>query len=995
MVGGARRMIVPLGVALCLSAVTTLRARAGDRPVDGLDSLADATLARALEILEIRPDELGFDKLYAEDDTFRLTIVEEILADPLRLPGWQMRAVNGTRESVTSVQGIVRFLGGIAEAVPRRETPRPTLEAERSVDEAAREFVRGMQDANAVLDAAFRGLTPEDRQGILVLAPAFWGDWEDPDSPDRHRKGMLHRALGAAVDTSQSISADGILDAATRLDRSGVTEAAEAAAAAWSRFCDALSRLPEGRAKKTLEGVTGKIVRSIDTPFGLLVIGGPGDNVYSARALERIAFLYEPGGSDVYRGRVAAAAGGLGHAFSALRDRSGDDLYDAGDGVFAVAGAVLGVALLEDDAGNDVYRAGDGSLGAGFFGAGVLVDSAGRDLFEGRNFCQGAGAFGLGALVSLAAAALPAAPPPEVDRAFVEGFLPVPRTGAVPVRHDDNDQYICARQSQGFASTFAAGLLYDAKGSDLYRAGGMYLHRPLLPHDFQALSQGFSIGFRPRAAGGVGLLVDEQGNDVYDAEVYAQGASYWYSIGMLYDGAGNDRYVATQYAQGAGIHLAIGALRDEGGDDHYISKFGVTQGTAHDLSVGYLLDRSGNDYYVVDNGQGMSITNSSALFIDEQGDDLYATIHPGQGTLTWARGFCGAGVFLDLEGNDAYPAGGGGGDGAVWSHDLYAVGVDLDRDVQLPGDIVPEIVLTAADSTRSIEELFATSCIWEVGSAREKVARARKALLTKGVPAVDYAARTQLASDDGLVYRAILELARAYPDSFAARVIGRLDDRHPQVRRNVISLLGELKRREARESFEGLLRREELSSDWPRVLQALGRLEDRAAAPSIREFLHDTIERRRIAAIGALAALRDTASVPLLVEALDDPLLTVRSAAVSAIAGFRLAAVDPLLGRGIRAGDRGDLAWVQTVARVQDALRDPKDVGERAALDRLRSVLMRVYSDTTATDSERSAAVSALLSSKNAAATEAIRAHRDTERSPMVRRAVERGLTAD
>ena len=79
----------------------------------------------------------------------------------------------------------------------------------------------------------------------------------------------------------------------------------------------------------------------------------------------------------------------------------------------------------------------------------------------------------------------------------------VPGTGARPIRYDENDTYQCARMSQGFASTFGVGLLYDQEGSDTYRSGGRYLHAPLLPHDFQSLSQGYSIGFRPRAAGGL------------------------------------------------------------------------------------------------------------------------------------------------------------------------------------------------------------------------------------------------------------------------------------------------------------------------------------------------------------------------------------------------------------------------------------------------------------------------------------------------------------
>ena len=301
--------------------------------------------------------------------------------------------------------------------------------------------------------------------------------------------------------------------------------------------------------------------------------------------------------------------------------------------------------------------------------------------------------------------------------------MKVPGTGAVPVRYDDNDIYLCARQSQGFASTFGAGLLYDQTGNDIYRAGGHYLHPPLLPNDFQSLSQGFSIGFRPRAAGGVGILIDEEGNDFYDAEVYAQGTSYWYSIGLLFDGAGNDRYLATQYAQGAGVHLSVGSLWDRGGDDHYVAQLGVTQGTAHDLSVGLLIDESGNDYYVVERRPG------------DEHHQLDRHLHRRAGRRHLRRpgrrpGLRHLGARL-LRRRDLPRPGGQGHLPAQPARPRRRGLVgrsqrDRHRPRPRPASCRARSSrrsLTAADSARTVEELFETASIWEVGSAREKVAR--------------------------------------------------------------------------------------------------------------------------------------------------------------------------------------------------------------------------------------------------------------------------------
>ncbi len=981
--------------------------------IAGLDSLSSATLLRALDYLEITPAELGFDKLYAEDDTFRLTIVEELLNDPLKLPAWQQETVASIRADVTHPVALAQFLGRLGEA-PDAQQDRSDRDRSQDawpgsavaqsgaspaatcivapggdpIGAALDAFIRDCHAAEAMLQRALGALSAGEQTRLLILAPAFWGEIADP--VDQARKGQIHRELGIPADTTCESEADTVLDMAVKLDRPALTRAAHLFLAGLSHFTAALASTSMPGATQHLDGVTGELVAVRETPWGLFVIGGPGGNGYGAEALQRIAFLIEPGGDDRYRGRAASAVGMLLRPLAAIVDFAGDDVYESPDRAYALGGAVLGVAALVDLRGDDVYRGEDGSLGAGFFGAGFLYDGQGADYFEGGNLCEGAGAFGLGALVSSAAPDAPPGPELDPDRAFEAGLVSVPGTGAVPVRYDENDVYVCARQSQGFASTFGVGLLYDQAGSDTYRAGGHYRHSPLLPNDFQALSQGFSIGFRPRAAGGVGILADEQGNDFYSAEVYAQGVSYWYSIGLLFDGAGNDRYQATQYAQGAGVHLSIGTLWDRGGNDHYVAQLGVTQGTAHDLSDGMLIDESGNDYYVVSDGQGMSITNSASIFIDGQGNDVYATPGVGQGCVTWARGFCGAGIFLDLEGRDMYPGDERGRDGTIWSADYNAIGIDLDRDIELPGEVVPEIVLTAADSARTVEELFATASIWEVGSAREKVRRARQALIAKGIPAVDYAIRQKLGTTDGLEYLALSELARAYPDSFAARIVPQIEDEREIVRRNVIGLLGELKWRPACAPLVALLGKRDQQKLWSRVIGTLGQIGDRAAIGGVRPFLSDPEERRRLAAVGALAALRDTASIEGLVARLADPLLTVRSAAASALPQFGATTVEPLC-RVLATPCAQRAVRVRALGRAAVALRDSTDARSLQARGLARRMLMAEFDRPLGESpaAARAAAVEALVGLGDEETLAFVRLRMQDEADPLVRRTYE------
>ena len=64
-------------------------------------------------------------------------------------------------------------------------------------------------------------------------------------------------------------------------------------------------------------------------------------------------------------------------------------------------------------------------------------------------------------------------------------------------------------------------------------------------------------------AGGVGALLDGDGNDVYTAGNWSMGTGYWFGIGMLHDRAGDDEYHSAVYSQASGAHFCIGTLIDE------------------------------------------------------------------------------------------------------------------------------------------------------------------------------------------------------------------------------------------------------------------------------------------------------------------------------------------------------------------------------------------------------------------------------------------------
>ncbi len=382
---------------------------------------------------------------------------------------------------------------------------------------------------------------------------------------------------------------------------------------------------------------------------GTILIGSVGDDVWYMDEWPVASIVIDPGGNDVYYGQVAVA-GNLkdeeNELVSIAIDLGGNDCYFS-EGERSCGSGVLGIAGLIDVSGDDVYRSGPFSQACGLFGCGLLIDQDGRDIYEAGSLVQGAGAIGVGLLIDTSG----------------------------------NDQYKAAVYAQGMAYTRGWGMLTDRDGCDTYYAGWVYDDFPRYPKSTVSLSQGFSIGMRPDASGGVGILHDRNGNDFYNAEVYGQGVSYWYSIGALIDDQGNDWYQCQQYSQGSGIHLSSGILLDRDGYDRYSSQ-ACTQGFGHDLAVGWLIDEGGDDYYTGGGlAQGSGNANGVGVLIDRGGHDGYfgrdKNAVTGHGNL--ARDYGSIGVFIDMGGPDTYSEE-LCGDGQWWSKTSWGVGIDVGDD---------------------------------------------------------------------------------------------------------------------------------------------------------------------------------------------------------------------------------------------------------------------------------------------------------------------------
>jgi hypothetical protein len=356
---------------------------------------------------------------------------------------------------------------------------------------------------------------------------------------------------------------------------------------------------------------------------------------------------------------------------------------------------------------------------------------------------------------------------------------------------------------------------------------------------------------------------------------------------MLYDGGGISRFNATQYTQGAGIHLSVGILINRGGSNSYYSRLGPTQGEGHDLSVGEMIDCKGENSYTCSGGQGIGLTNSFAMFIDEGGHNCYTTTEAiGQGTGTWARGFGGIGVFINEDGNDnRFVKQSPGDNNSIWTQGTYGTGISLPAK-PVPGIPAEETTYTPDTSKvkRPIKDVFADARVWQVGEARNKTRRARKELITRGREAAEYMAKEQFNTEDGLALEAITEFAQHLPDTIAPFLFQGLHDTTAK-RRLVISncayLIGQAKIKNGVDSLLAALKLPGFRPRW--AIGAFGEIGDTKVVPLITSYLKDSYEPTRIVTAATLGKLKDPRGIPALIGALDDPMFTVRSAAEQAL----------------------------------------------------------------------------------------------------------------
>lgn len=297
-------------------------------------------------------------------------------------------------------------------------------------------------------------------------------------------------------------------------------------------------------------------------------------------------------------------------------DPGGDDTHR--DNAGGTAAIEIPVAVAVDRSGDDVWdcagMARGACQGAGVLGAGVLVDAVGADQYRAPHNGQGLGYLGLGLLFDGAGRDRYEAR----NSAQGAGFFGY---GAL-LEGSGDDEYRLYFDGQGYGGVGGGvGVLADREGNDLYHAEPDVRNLPAelqyrnyagngQPNTVVSFAQGAAAGRRGDGSdghswpGGLGALVDVMGDDRYQAGAFAQGYGYWYGIGLIYEGSGDDRYESVYYSIASGAHYSASAIIDEAGNDAYTQQQTIPGSTA---------------------GAGVAFAWDfvSALIFDRSGDDRY------------------------------------------------------------------------------------------------------------------------------------------------------------------------------------------------------------------------------------------------------------------------------------------------------------------------------------------------------------------------------------
>ncbi|MHC4662057.1 MAG: PDZ domain-containing protein [Planctomycetota bacterium] len=600
---------VELGDRLAGLGIETLRPQAEIHPeLKGKETNLEKLSGKLIEHYNIREDcddlLARLDKTEEKGDPHRLEQVTYVHRDVFRMEAVTEDIVSRVSGHGTASAALLRFLSSasylldVNVRIPRSGRLRSGIEPKEHLDQ----LEELLEKAAAFRKQAFREFTPEEEKFLFANIEPL-GD-----------KLNEHIYVHLEEDREKKAKHFRIIELARKVDY----EALLKSAATIRPLTDKTWLKALAKDFKKAGKYNGGIVAERRTPSGMIFIGGAADHWYKDKDA---AIIIDFAGRDFYTQNSGSSTRGI--PVSVIVDMQGDDAYESCK-PFSIGSGLLGIGMIYDAEGDDSYIGIKLCQAFAALGIGLVMDEKGNDVYRILYLGQGAAMWGAGAIIDLAG----------------------------------NDRYEAHKFAQGLGMPHGFGALIDARGDDYYYGKGSQASGYGTPGIFEGSCQGFGLGFRTLASGGIGLLVDGAGKDRYEAGLFSQGGGYYFAWGIMVDrGDDNDYYLGSRYAQGFSAHQAAGTFIEEGGDDYYGTRNSVHAGLAWDECVTLFIDRGGNDtYYRGGFSLGASAHNAICIFIDAGGKDDY--LYGGKIGRSGSNKYHGGtslSLFLDLGGDkDAY-----------------------------------------------------------------------------------------------------------------------------------------------------------------------------------------------------------------------------------------------------------------------------------------------------------------------------------------------------
>ena len=389
-----------------------------------------------------------------------------------------------------------------------------------------------------------------------------------------------------------------LVDLMEKMDRGALVAAAEALVPLSDpKLLEQLKNYPDS-GDVEVAGVSGHVVAKIETPAGAIVIGGKEPNTYDLDSMGDVALVIDLGGDNTYHDGTVS----INRPLLVNINLGGHNHYRSAKPAVQ-AGAVLGVSMIVNAEGGNHYEADNLAQASAIGGVGIIDEFGGDNVYRGVQRVQAQAIGGVGIIIS----------------------------------HGRGNSYHAGMWAQGLGGPLGFGIIDDIGGHDHYYLGGLYVnsYKPETP-GYEAFGQGVGAGIRQVACGGVGMLLNGGGHNVYEFDYLAHGGGYWCGLGFARDFGGySKRLIARQnfyggerteslfqrFGVGWGCHYALGFCFDDKGHSTFEGSI-MGSGMGWDCSVGALCVFGGGNHYEADQSlvQGNGSQGSLGILY-QYGDD--------------------------------------------------------------------------------------------------------------------------------------------------------------------------------------------------------------------------------------------------------------------------------------------------------------------------------------------------------------------------------------